>query len=165
MSGFLIWETVLRQEIVGLWAGHLVFVKWNKIQAFFSPRHSKDKASGKSWALLKQRDKGPVPEVREDFPICTQEERPLGGQKGSGPHPIRSVDMHPQASAVGSILAKSCVCILGRIHGPVRCEERNKIIGQRETKAQKGCPVWVIYVASVLLLTQDAPTPLGLWSA
>ena len=30
----------------------LVFVKWSEIEAFFSPRHSKDKASGKSWALL-----------------------------------------------------------------------------------------------------------------
>ena len=38
----------LRQEIVCLWAGHLVFVKWSRIQALFSPRHSKDKASGKS---------------------------------------------------------------------------------------------------------------------
>ena len=26
----------------------LVFVKWSEIEALFSPRHSKDKASGKS---------------------------------------------------------------------------------------------------------------------
>ena len=25
---------IVRQETVGLWAGHLAFVKWNKIQAF-----------------------------------------------------------------------------------------------------------------------------------
>ena len=36
------------QETVGFWAGYLVFVKWNKIQALFSLRYSKDKASGKS---------------------------------------------------------------------------------------------------------------------
>ena len=32
---------------MGPWAGH-VFVKWSKIQALFSLRHSKDKAGGKS---------------------------------------------------------------------------------------------------------------------
>ena len=37
-----------RQKTVGFWAGYLVFVKWNKIQALFSLRYSKDKASGKS---------------------------------------------------------------------------------------------------------------------
>ena len=48
---------------MGLWAGHLVFIKWSKIQVKF--RHSKDKARGRSWALLKQRDKVPTPEVKK----------------------------------------------------------------------------------------------------
>ena len=39
------------------------------------------------------------------------------------------VDIPPQASAVESILAKSCTGILARVLGPVRCEERNRITG------------------------------------
>ena len=31
--------------------------------------------------------------------------------------------MYPRASAAGSILAKSCARILGRVQGPVRCEK------------------------------------------
>ena len=53
-----------------------------------------------------------------------------GGGEGRGHHPIISVDIHPQASAVESILAKSCSGMLGRVLGLVRCEKRNKIIGQ-----------------------------------
>ena len=30
------------------WTGQLVYVKWNKIEASVSPKHSKDKASGRS---------------------------------------------------------------------------------------------------------------------
>ena len=45
-----------------------------------------------------------------------------------GPHPIR-VDMHPQPSVVGSILAKRFTHMLGSILGPFRCEERKKVIG------------------------------------
>ena len=30
------------------WTGQLVYVKWNKIEALVSPKHSKDKASGRS---------------------------------------------------------------------------------------------------------------------
>ena len=37
---------------MGPWAGQLVFVKWSKTEALLSPRHSKDKASGRSLALL-----------------------------------------------------------------------------------------------------------------
>ena len=33
---------------MGPWAGHLMFVKQSKIEALFSPRHIKDKASGRS---------------------------------------------------------------------------------------------------------------------
>ena len=32
----------------GPWTGQLVFVKWSKTEALFSPRHSKDKTSCKS---------------------------------------------------------------------------------------------------------------------
>ena len=47
----------------------MLFVIGSKIQALFSPRDSKDKSSGKHWALLKHRDKVPTPEVKEDFPV------------------------------------------------------------------------------------------------
>ena len=69
------------------------------------------------------------PEVKENFPVCICAGRLLGGPKERGHHPIISVDISPQASAVGSILAKSCARILGRVLGPVRCEKRNKITG------------------------------------
>ena len=71
----------------------------------------------------------PTPEVKEDFPFCTFTGRLLEVKKGGGPHPIISLDMHPPGSRVGSILEKSCTCILGRILGPVRCGERKKLIG------------------------------------
>ena len=79
----------------GLWAEHLVFVKRSKTEPLFSPRHSKDRASGKSWAVLKQRDKVASPEVKEDFPVCTCTGRLLESQQQRGPHPIISVDTHP----------------------------------------------------------------------
>lgn len=77
------------------------------------------------------KDKVPTPEVKEDFPVCTGAGRLLGGQRGRGPHPIISVDVHPQASAVGSIVAESCAGILGRVLGLVRSEASSKIIVQR----------------------------------
>ena len=49
-------------------------VKWSKIQALFSTRHSKDKASGKNWALLKQRNKMSTSEIKEDFLVNLQQE-------------------------------------------------------------------------------------------
>ena len=48
----------------------------------------------------------PTLEVKENFPVCICIGSLLEGQKGRGTHPIISVDMHPQASVVGSILAK-----------------------------------------------------------
>ena len=74
-------------------ARHLVFVKWSKIQALFSPRHSKDKSRDKSRTLLKQRDKVPTLEVKEGS-VCTCTGMLLEGQEGRGPHPIVSVAMH-----------------------------------------------------------------------
>ena len=74
----------------------------------------------------------PTPEVKEDFPVCTIAGRLLGGHKGRGSHPTISVDMHPQASTVQSILAKSCAHILGRVLDESGvCEERNEMIGER----------------------------------
>ena len=70
-----------------LWTGHLVYVKSSKIQALFIPRHSKDKASGKSGALLKQRDKVPTPDFSKDVPVYTCSGRLLGGGNGRGLHP------------------------------------------------------------------------------
>ena len=72
-----------------------------------------------------------TPEVKENFPVWTCAGRLLGGQKGRGHHPIISVDIYPQVSAVESILANSCTRSLGRVLGPVMCEKRNEIIGQR----------------------------------
>ena len=46
------------------------------------------------------------PVVKEDLSVCTCAGRLLEGQKGRGPHPIISMNMHPQASVVGSILEK-----------------------------------------------------------
>ena len=53
------------------------------------------------------------------------------GPKREGHRHIICVDGHPQASAVGSIVAESCAGILGRILGLVRSEASNKIIVQR----------------------------------
>ena len=72
-----------------------------------------------------------TPEVKEHFPVCTCAGRLLGRQKGREYHPIVSVDILPQASAVGAILAKSSTCMLGMIPGPLRCEKRSEIIGER----------------------------------
>ena len=57
---------------MGHWAGHLVFVRWSKIQALFLPTPSKDK--------------------NIDVCICTG--RLLGDQKGRESHDIICVDMH-----------------------------------------------------------------------
>ena len=75
------------RRYLGSWAGQLAFVKWSRTEALFSPRHSKDKASGRSWALLKQRDKAVTPEVEEDFPVCTRTGNAcfLGVEKEGGP--------------------------------------------------------------------------------
>ena len=55
---------------MGLRVRHLVFVKWSKIQALFSPRYSKGKSRGKSWTLLKQRDEVPTLDLKEGFTVC-----------------------------------------------------------------------------------------------
>ena len=74
-------------------------------------------------------------EVKEKFPVCPWNANCVGGvrQKGRGSIISRCMGdhMHLQASVVRSILTKSCACILGRVLGPVRCEKRNKITGQR----------------------------------
>ena len=75
----------LRQETVGLWARHLVLVKWSKTERLFSPRFSKDKASGRSWVLLKQRDKVPTTEVKEDFLSLHEQEVAWGVEKWGDP--------------------------------------------------------------------------------
>ena len=71
----------------------------------------------------------PNPEVTEDFPVCTSAGNLLEGQNGKESNLTVSVDMYPQASTVGSILA--CAYLLGMVQGAVRCEKRNKIIDQR----------------------------------
>ena len=153
---------------MGPWARHLLFVEWSKIQALFSPRHSKDKASGKSWALLKQRDKVPTPEVKEDFPVCAWARSLLEGQKRKGlpPHPIISVDMHPQASGVGSILEKSRACILGRVQGPVKWGKKQDN-WPKVNKDPDGlsCISDLHHLLIVFHLIQDAHTPLWVFNS
>ena len=78
-----------------------------------------------------------------------------------GAHPLISVAMHSQASVVRSILEKGYAHILQGVQGAVRCEERNKIISQRETKTWKDCPIEVIYIPSLLYSSslQRMPIP------
>ena len=92
------------------WAGHLVFVKWSKIQALFShPDTPGTKLVAKAELCWSREIRGrPTPEVKQDFPFCTFHRKASGGQKRRGPHPIISLDMHPPGSRVGSILEKGC---------------------------------------------------------
>ena len=82
---------------MGLRAGQLVSVKWNKIEALFFPSRSKDKANG--------RDKVPAAEVEGNVPVCACTGRPLGGHVGGG--------THPQAWVVESISVKLCATRVG----------------------------------------------------
>ena len=50
------------------------------------------------------------------------------GVKREGATPHNKCGHAPIGLCMGSILAKCCTLILGRIQGPVRCEERNKIL-------------------------------------
>ena len=70
----------------------------------------------------------------------------LGVEKGS-------VYVHPLASAVGSVLETICACILERVHGLVRCEERNNWL--KVHKDPEGLPYVsdLRYFFAVLLLT------------
>ena len=82
-----------RQETAGLWPDPWYLsseVKFKLCPQADTPRSKLTKLSS-----AKAKGQGPIPEVKEDVPVCTQEERLLGGQKGRGPHPIISVDMHP----------------------------------------------------------------------
>lgn len=82
---------------MGVRAGQLVFVKWNKTEALFFPRRTKDKANG--------RDTVPAPEVKENFPICTCTGRLPGGHVGGG--------NTPRACMVESVLVKLCATRVG----------------------------------------------------
>ena len=54
-------------------------------QALFTPSHSKDKASGQSWALLKQRDKEPTSEFKKTSLSTHAQEEFLRAEKGEAP--------------------------------------------------------------------------------
>ena len=86
---------LLKYETVGLWAGHLVFVKQSKTELLFPPRHSKDKASGKSGALLKQRDKVPTLRSRKTSLSVHAQEAFCGLKREGWLHPIISVGRYP----------------------------------------------------------------------
>ena len=103
---------------LGRWVRHLVFVKWSKTDALFSPRHSKDKTSGKSWALLKYRNKVPTPQVKEDFTVCTCAGRLLGGQRGrakkEGAPDYNKCGSAPTSLHGGILLSKNLPTYLGK---------------------------------------------------
>ena len=98
---------------MGHWAGHLVFVRWSKIQALFLPTPSKDK--------------------NIDVCICTG--RLLEGHKRRGPHPI-SVDIPPQVSAVASILAK----ILGKVVGQSGVKKETRLLAKCKQRSWRTVP-------------------------
>ena len=90
---------------MGPWAGQLVFAKWSKIEALFSPRHSKDKVSLFCWNKERRQPRLRSRKTSKKILfMCV--ERLLGSQKGRRCHSIICVDMHPQASAVEFILTK-----------------------------------------------------------
>lgn len=82
-------------------------------------------------------------------------------------HPIISVDMRPQCSAAGSIVAESCAGLLGRVLGLVRSEASNKIIVQGRQRPRR-----TILCKHLNRLSLQAPPhwrgdaqPLSLWCA
>lgn len=78
----------------------------------------------------------PTPEVKEDFIAYAQEG--FWGSKREGPHPVITVDMYPQAYALGSILEKKLYTHLG--DGP-RQSDVKKELGQLvkcKTKTPEG---------------------------
>ena len=83
---------------------HLVFVKWNKIQALFSPRHSRTKLVIKAELCESKEIRCPLLRSRKTSLSACAQEGSLRVKKG--PHPRVSMDMHPQSSGVGSILEK-----------------------------------------------------------
>ena len=66
--------------------------------------------------------------------------------------------MHPQTSAVGYILEKSCTCILGRVHSPVTCEKRNTIKVNKVLDGLSYISDFNLFLTALLLI-QNAHTP------
>ena len=105
-----------------------------------------------------------TPEVKKNFPVYTCAGRLLGGQTGRGRHPIISVDIPPQASVVGSILAKSCAKSCAKSWGGSQGQSGVK----KETRYLAKCkqrPEGLPYISDfnhlfTALLIQDACTPL-----
>ena len=58
-----------------------------KLSLCSHPDSPRTKASGRSWVLLKQRDKVPTPEVKEDFLSLHEQEVAWGVEKWGDPTP------------------------------------------------------------------------------
>ena len=82
-------------------------------------------------------------EVKENFQVCTWAGSLFGDQK-RGHHPIISEDIHPLASVVGSIVAKSHEHMLGRTGG-----EKKKISAKGKQRPRE-----LSYISDFVLRTQ-----------
>ena len=75
-------------------------------------------------------------------------------------YPTISVDMHPEAFSVGSVLAKRRARILGRAQGPSRVWEKKQNNWLNVNKDPEGAScISDLNHLSTLLLIQDAGTP------
>ena len=82
-------------------------------------------------------------EVKENFQVCTWAGSLFGDQK-RGHHPIISEDIHPLASVVGSIVAKSHEHMLGRTGG-----EKKKISAKGKQRPRE-----LSYISDFVLRAQ-----------
>ena len=86
----------------------------------------------------------PTPEVKEDFPVYTCIGRLLGGLKREGSPPHNKCG-HASIGLCSGIYLRKILCsprtLLERVLVPIRCEERNKMIGQIHTKTRKDHPI------------------------
>ena len=121
----------LRKEIEEAPAGELVFIRWSKIEGFSHAHTPRTKLVAEAETCWSKEILCPRLRSRKTSLSVQEQEGFPGVKKGGGLHPIIRVDMHTQASVVGSILAKRCPCMLGRVQGSVKCQETGKVIGQR----------------------------------
>lgn len=87
------------------------------------------------------------------------------GSKKEGYHTIKSLDMSSQASAVGSILAESYTCVLGRVLGLVRCEKETQHNWPKVNKDPEDLSYIrdLSHLFTVLLLIREDSHTLSLW--
>ena len=87
------------------------------------------------------------------------------GSKKEGYHTIKSLDISSQASAVGSILAESYTCVLGRVLGLVRCEKETQHNWPKVNKDPEDLSYIrdLSHLFTVLLLIREDSHTLSLW--